>query len=64
MPRTKKTPTSQSLAARATKGPKETPKGSGPSLQLHRLPSGLWSLLASPAQQAPAPRLRPLAEAA
>lgn len=32
MPRTKKTPTSQSLAARATKGPNETPKGSGPSL--------------------------------
>lgn len=32
MPRTKKTPTSQSLAARATKGPKETPKGSGPSV--------------------------------
>lgn len=32
MPRTKKTPTSQSLAAQATKGPMETPKGSGPSV--------------------------------
>lgn len=30
MPRTKKTPSSQSLAADATKGPNETPKGSGP----------------------------------
>lgn len=32
MPRTKKTPSSQSLAARATKGPNRTPKGSGPSV--------------------------------
>lgn len=32
MPRTKKTPSSQSLAADATKGPNETPKGSGPSV--------------------------------
>lgn len=32
MTRTKKTPTSQSLAARATKGSKDTPKGSGPSV--------------------------------
>ena len=31
-PATKKTPTSQSLAARATKGSKDTPKGSGPSV--------------------------------
>ncbi len=30
MPRTKKTPTSQSLAADATKGPNGTPKSSGP----------------------------------
>jgi len=32
MPRTKKTPTSQSLAADATKGPNGTPKSSGPSV--------------------------------
>jgi hypothetical protein len=32
MPRTKKTPSSQSLAADATKGPNETPKGSGHSV--------------------------------
>lgn len=44
MPRTKKTPTSQSLAARATKGPLETPKGSGPSV----LPAGLEERVAVP----------------
>ena len=32
MPRTKKTPTSQSLAADATKGPSSSPKGTAPSL--------------------------------
>ena len=29
MPRTRRAPASQSLAARATKGPNRTPKGSG-----------------------------------
>lgn len=32
MPRTKRAPASQSLAARATKGPNGTPKSSGPSV--------------------------------
>ncbi|HMM36007.1 MAG TPA: hypothetical protein PKA62_14895 [Thermoanaerobaculia bacterium] len=32
MPRTKRAPASQSLAAHATKGPNGTPKGSGPSV--------------------------------
>lgn len=40
-PATKKTPTSQSLAARATKGSKDTPKGSGPSLAPVPLPVSL-----------------------